>query len=336
MAYRISIGLQRLASPRLTALFFVTSAIGALAVAQYGVLATTAMLLPFTLLILNLLAAIVTLPRFRADLPLLVFHLALLALVALFLAARLVYFKGGFILSENTAFEGELQVENSGPLHPRDYRNLRFRNEGFTDALKQGENDNRTYNRVRWWNADGRPQVSVIGNDRPVIVDGYRIFATGFSGYSPVFSWQTDAQPAVLGTIQLGNREGTGFAHAAAWTAPNSQELWFMLERDENAPAPALLGGQIDTRTLAHSLIVRTDDQRIRIRPGESLQLGGATLTYHHLNTWMGYQIVYEPMTPWIIATVATGILSLLWLYGRILFRPLRQGKELHHASLAS
>ena len=47
------------------------------------------------------------------------------------------------------------------------------------------------------------------------------------------------------------------------------------------------------------------------------------TLTYVRLDSWMGYRIVADPTKPWLIGTIAVAVISLVWFYSRIVFRPL-------------
>jgi cytochrome c biogenesis protein len=63
----------------------------------------------------NLLAAILTNGAFRRQLPLLVFHLALLVLILLLAAGRLTYLKGKAEVVEGGAFEGDLVEVETGP-----------------------------------------------------------------------------------------------------------------------------------------------------------------------------------------------------------------------------
>lgn len=316
--------LKRLASPRLTVLFFLATAIGALLVARAGANATLMMALPFALLVLNTLAALITKARFRSDLPLLVFHLALLLLVVLFVAARLVYFQGGVKLSLGTGFNGELTVESRGLLHPGKVEQLRFENAGYTaDYLKRGY-ENITYNKLRWWQ-DGTARISVIGDDRPLILDGYRIYTTRTRGFSPLFQWQPYSGASEYGAVQLDDQGGEEFAPATEWQLPSGVKAWVMLELGPVTEALDRRRGNFKSQTLAHRLILRIGSDRYLLEPGQSLELPGGRLNYLRLDSWMAYRLVYEPLMPWMLATVAVGIVSLLWLYARLFFRSWRR-----------
>ncbi len=312
-----------LASPRLTVAFFLLMAAGALWVAQGGANATLATVLPLGLLVLNLAAAIVSNPRFRADLPLLLFHLALLALVALLALARLIYFDGATILTAGTAFEGNLVKDSRGPLHGDGVGSLRFANEGFTENFPERGKYRSTYNRVRWWDGAGQSHLAEIGDDRPLILDGYRIYATGRRGFSPLFHWQPAAGEAGHGTVQLPDSGTEGLGPATSWPLPSGPQAWVMLNLEATpAPQPGEQRDGLGGRAIPHHLVLRVDERRVELRPGETAELGAGRLTYVRLDSWMGYRIVKDPTEPWLVATVLVGIASLLWFYARLLRKP--------------
>ena len=313
-----------LASPKLSASFFVVMAAAALWARVPERSATVAMLLPFSLLTLNLLAAIVTNRRFRGDLPLLVFHLSLVALVITLVAARLTYFEGQATLTGGTTFDGTLLSEESGVLHPRSIEGLRFTNLGFTENYPERGQFHATYNRVRWQSADGGPQTADIGDDVPLVLDGYRIYTTRHRGFSPVFRWQTPAGTDEWGTVQLRDSNNGAFTGANDWTLPDGRNAWLMV--DPEAGAENARGGSranLGAGTEAHRIVLRIGEERHMLAPGEQLALRDGTLTYVRPGSWMGYRIIADPTKPWLIGSVALAVLSLVWFYARIVFRPL-------------
>lgn len=315
-----------LATPRLTVAFFLLLAAGSLWVAQGGGNATLATVLPLSLLVVNLVASITTQARFRADLPLLLFHLALLVLVALLALARLIYFDGATILTAGTAFEGNLVKDARGPLHGDGVRALRFANEGFTENLPQHSKYRETYNRVRWWDGAGQSHVGEIGDDRPLVLDGYRIYATARRGFSPLFYWQPAAGEASYGTVQLPDSNVEGLGPVTAWPLPSGPQVWVMLNLEATPQSRA--GEQrsgLGESDIRHHLVLRIGQQRIALRPGDTVKIGGGKLSYVRLSSWMGYRIVKDPTEPWLVATILVGIASLLWFYARLLRRPVGQ-----------
>ena len=83
-----------------------------------------AVLVCIVLLSVNLLAALVVHPAFHRQLPLLVFHLALLALVALVGWGRLASLDGRFELTEGVPFDGQLLDSRRGPLYTEPMQRL--------------------------------------------------------------------------------------------------------------------------------------------------------------------------------------------------------------------
>ena len=311
--------LALLAAPRWTVSFFVLTALSALAVAQELMTATALMAAPFALLVANLAASLLTHARFRTNLPLLLFHLALLALVALLVLARLVYLDARVTLTSGTAFDGELQMLQQGPLHPARVQDLHFVNVGFTeDYYLQGRGKQKaTYNRVQWQDASGRWQTAQIGDDQPLLLNGYRIYTTRRRGFSPVFQWLPKNGVGSPGTVQLSSQADGTYAPSASWTLPGGPEVWVMLDTaatDQPLTGPrANLGAQ----GLQHRLVLRIGPQRFELSPGQSLTLPQGQLSYVRLDTWMGYLISYDPTIPWIMATILIGLGSLIWFYWR-------------------
>ena len=317
---------EAMGSPRLTVAFFLLMATGSLWIAQFGGDATVGSLPPLLLLTINLMASISTRPRFRADLPLLVFHLALLALVLLLAAARLIYFDGATILTAGTSFEGHLVKDSRGALHGNGLDTLRFANDGFTENFPQRGQYLSTYNRVRWWDEAGGSHVTEIGDDRPLILNGYRIYATARRGFSPTFFWQPATGEGGYGTVQLPDSNVDGMGPAVEWQLPSGPMSWVMLNLD-SAPLPQA-GAQregLGEGSMGHHLVLRMGEQRITLKPGESAEIEGGRMTYVRLNSWMGYRIVKDPTEPWVVATVLVGIVSMMWFYVRLLRKPNQQ-----------
>lgn len=314
--------LRALAAPRWTLLFFLLTAAGSLAVGQELWSATLLMTLPFSLLVLNLSAAIAVLPRFRRDLPLLVFHLALLALVALFIWTRLVYLDATTALTQGETFEGNLIRDDRGPLHGNSIGSVRFINEGFRESYPVRYQV--TENRVRWQDPSGRWHSTIIGGDRPLVIGPYRIYTKPQRGFSPLFSWQDNQGVETLGSVQFNTTVDSSLAPANNWQLPDGTEIWGMLElaqeqEDNERPRPSI---NLNASEQQHQLVLRLGDERHQLQPGESLTLPGGRLTYLGLDAWMGYRILYDPAQPWILASVAVGLISLLWFYLRQLRGP--------------
>lgn len=309
---------RKLASPYLMVVFFGLTALGALAAARQLADPTLLMLPPFGLLLVNLGASIASHPRFRADLPLLVFHLALLALLCLFAVGRLTYLHGGVSLHTAGVFAGNLDDEQRGPLHGDAFRQLRFSNEGFRHHyLDTSGNYYTTQNVVHWSDAAGVWHPATIGDDRALILGRYRIYANYRRGFSPIFTWQTAAGQSHTGSVHLTHQSEKGMDFSADWTLPGNLPLWVKLEFAAPSYPSGTVVENLGVDRLSHQLIVRVRDERHLLRPGESLSLPEGTLKYDRLDAWMSYRIIYDPTQPYLIATVLIAVISLGWFYVR-------------------
>jgi cytochrome c biogenesis protein len=307
-----------LASPRWMVAFFVLAAAGALAVAYEVTAATRVMPIPLGLLALSLIAAISVRPALRADAPLLLLHLALLALLLLFTFARLTYFDASTVLTSGVPFEGEFVRLERGPFHHDRIAELRFVNAGFTENFPQRGRYKATYNRVRWWDGDGNAHEAVIGDDHPLILGGYRVYTSRFRGFSPVFHWVGNDGAEDLGTVQLNDTRMGDFAHSTSWNTPAGDEVWAMLDlHADEASTPGTQRRNLAVDVLPHVLVLRVGETRHELRPGESLALPSGQLHYLRLDSWIGYRVIYDPTKPWLVSTVAVIVASLVWFYVR-------------------
>lgn len=312
----VMIGLARAGSPRLTLVLL--AALGLAAAASYGLEASSALLAPpLAALAANLGAAVIANPVFRRQPALLAFHLALLVLVLLVLAGRLTYLSGRVELTQGVPFEGDLVAVEAGPLHPWRLAELRFVNEGFRIRYVPGLRRGPTENRVRWRDASGVERSAVIGDQRPLVLAGYRFYTTPNKGFAPLFAWHPAGGGAPLrGAVHLPSYPLNEFGQAREWEPPGSgQRLWVMLRIEE----PVLDPGRESVFRLPkrHRLVVRAGEERRELAPGERLALPGGTLVYEGLTTWMGYKVFYDWTRPWLLAACLVAAGTLGWHYWR-------------------
>jgi hypothetical protein len=318
-----------LASPYLSVAVFLLLALSALGVAYGWWGASTAMVAPFALLSVNLGAAILSRARFRADLPLLLFHLCLLMLVLLFGIARLTYFDGAASLTRGIPFDGTLLHDERGPWHAGRLGELRIEHEGFSERFPERGDYVATFSRIRWWDAEGGSHVAEIGDDWPLLLAGYRIYPTQFRGYSPRFHWAPDVGEEEYGTVQLSvDPKRRDFQPSGEWQVPGGPVIWAALNNEAPVEAaPGTTRVDLGAEQVRHHLVVRRGERRQELRLGEQLRLDTGTLTYVQLDSWMTYRITYDPTKPWLVSTVALAVGSLVWFYARR-FRTRKSGSE--------
>ncbi len=315
--------LSTLASLRLALL--ILASIGAGIVVTYLSNAPTTWVLaaPLTMFALNIAAAVATNPVFRHQTALLVFHLALIAIVLLIAVGRLTYLKGQVELAEGEVFEGQLMQEESGPWHLRRLDTIRFSNQGFTIDYAPGVRRGNTRNQVAWTEPDGRIQRTVIGDQVPLKLAGYRFYTSHNKGFAPAFIWHSSSgAPPILGAVHLPAYPLHEYKQALEWTPPGGKTpLWIMLQFDEVILDPAKPSEfRLPTR---HQIVVRAGEERRELKPGESMRLADGILVYNGLRSWMGYTVFYDFTLPWLLAACILAAASLAWhFWNKFMARP--------------
>lgn len=273
----------------------------------------------------NLLAAILSRPYFRQQKPLLLFHLALLALIALIAVGRLSYFSGQVEVLSGTEFEGQLRIVEEGPWHIRGYDKLRFTNEGFTITYGEGLYRLPTRNQVSWTDGAGRTQQKVIGDDVPLVLDGYRFYTTPNKGFAMIFDWLQPGRQPVRGAVMLPSYPARALEQANEWHLPGKREpVWTMLQLDKDV-----------LKYDEPGVFVLPEDYRVIVRHGAERQelpavRGGVTsdqprhvdfpegrLVFVEMRSWMGYKVTRDPTLPWLLAVAGLAVFALGWHFWR-------------------
>jgi len=305
--------LKRLASPRLTLVMLIALGAGVLAYDPDAGARVWLLVAPLFLGALNLSAAMFVSPVFRRQTALFTFHLALLAVVLLVAMGRLTYLQGELELAEGEAFSGELTRIERGPWHRSRLERAQFVNDGFTIRYEKGVRRAETRNGVRWLDDAGREQHAVIGDNEPLVRQGYRFYTSFNKGFAPVFVWHpADGSAPRRGTIHLPSYPIHEYRQALDWTLPGTQvALWTMLQFDEVLLDPE----QVSQFRLpeTHTLVVRFGATRHELTPGASLTLAQGVLEYERLSTWMGYTVFYDWTLPWLFVACMLAIASLAW-----------------------
>ena len=270
------------------------------------------------LLALNLIAALVVHPAFRRQLPLLVFHLALLALVVLVALGRMTALDGRFELTQGVGFDGTLIESRTGRWHRDGLARLIFRHDGFEIDYAPGRKRGATRNPVTWIDADGRPRSAVIGDHRPLMLNGYRIYTTSNKGFAPLLTWRPRQGEPETGAVHLPSFPVHELRQSREWPLPDGRSAWVMLQFDQTLIDP---NAQSNFRLPeTHKLVLRIDALRAELAPGERIELVGGTLVYEGLRTWMGYRVAYDWTLPWLLAAALLAALALAWHYTQRFF----------------
>ena len=304
-----------LASPKLTVAIFLLIAAAVLWINEGGN-KTLAIAPPLLLLIINLSASIATHGKLRTNLALLIFHLALIAFLVLLLVARLTYLNGQIAINLGNSYDGHLLASEQGPWHINRLRSQRFTNLDFIDEFPADGDGYLTFNRVSWQDQQGATFYAEIGDDTPLVMDGYRFYATR-RGFTPRLIWQPDSGTIHSVDIRLGLVEPDGWHAGYEWQAPEGEKLWITLDYQVKHPEPGASLKNLNMKHIDAPVVIRTKSERLLLPLGETLEINGGKLTYSSLNVWMGYQVVYDPAMPWLFGTCLVGIFSLIAFYIR-------------------
>lgn len=283
-----------------------------------GPVATAALSIALLALALNLLAALVVHPAFRRQLPLLVFHLALLALVVLVAFGRMTALDGRFELTQGVTFDGQLIEASAGPWHRDGLQRLAFRHNGFEIDYAPGRRRGATRNPVAWRDGNGGVHAATIGDHRPLVLNGYRFYTSPNKGFAPLLTWLPDSGEAVTGAVHLPAFPMHELRQSSEWIVPNGQRVWLKLHFDEVLIDPAATAAF--RLPESHRLVLHVGEVDAELMPGQRLNLAGGTLVYEGLRTWMGYRVSYDPTLPWLLAAALLAAVALAWHYTQRFF----------------
>lgn len=311
-------GLRLLGSLKLTLLVLVALGAGIVVAYRSETKTIWPLVLPLVLCALNLLAAIASNAVFRRQLPLLMFHLALLSIILLVATGRMIYLKGQLELVEGQEFDGVLSKEESGPWHRNGLAQVRFANAGFTIDYAPGVRRGATQNKVRYQDANGLSREAVIGDNTPMVLNGYRFYTSFNKGFAPVFLWYPAATSStpLLGTVNLPAYPIHEYRQALDWVLPGTQiQAWTMLQFDEVILDPEK--PSVFRLPEKHRLVMRIGERRWELSPGQSIMLPEGRLQYQELRSWMGYTVFSDWTIPWLLSASLLAVASLGWHFWR-------------------
>jgi len=339
--------LRQIASLKLALVIIVVLTAGVLFAYFSEVRTTWALVVPLALLAVNLSAAVATNAAFRNQKGLLVFHLALIAIILLIAIGRLTYLRGTLELTEGVLFDGNLTSSEAGPLHHWRLKDVKFMHEGFeidyapgtpnqgfgTDQEPTGNrpagnepkmesgssvSDTRgarraeTRNRVHWLDEKQLWHTEMIGDNVPLEILGYHFFTTSNKGFSPLFVWTPTGGAPITGSINLPSYPAHEYKQFLEWIPPRTNlKLWTQLQFDEVIIDP-YKPSQFRLPE-HHKIVIRLGEDRFELKPGGSVNLPGGVLTYQGLNKWMGYNVDKDWTIGWLFTACLVAMASLAW-----------------------
>jgi hypothetical protein len=256
--------------------------------------------------------------RLRRQLPLLVFHLALLALVLLAGAGRLLAgrpLRAAQGVDRSTA----VLIAPGRRLAPRRrWRRWRSATRASRSTTRPAANAAPRATRVTLDTGRRPPRSAVIGDHRPLQVDGYRIYTSPNKGFAPVLRWTPPQGEPVSRRRAPAQLSDARAAPVARMDAARRPRVWVMLQIDETLIDPdASSAFRVPER---HRLVLRMDDDahRTAARPERADRRRHAHLRGPaHLDGLPRQP--YDPTLPWLLAAALLAALSLAWHYAALL-----------------
>lgn len=300
--------LARLGSGRLTIAGFAVLAAATLASLQWAGVPGLAIVLPLAFLALNLAAAIAVRPALRRG-GLGVFHLALLAFLLLAGWGRLTHLDARVEVAEDGYFDPALvEIGAQGPWHGDAWKKLQFRQSSWEVGYAPGVKRTRTRSTV-WLPEEATPRV--VGDDTPLVLDGYRLYTTPNKGFAPLLTWQENGAPPVQGVVHMPSYPLFDWKQENGWTAPDGTPVRFWL-RVERA-LPETVAWTLSPHDVPVTLVVEVAGVRHELKPGDALTLPRATLRFERLMGWMGYRIFYDMTMIPLLLVALLGVAGLGW-----------------------
>ena len=271
------------------------------------------MILPLLLLASNLVAAVRVNPVIRRQPALLLFHVCLLAVVLLAAASQLGSLQGRVELTEGQAFSADaVNVVRQGLWHPGE----RLERVAFTQGplrvfYNPGLNRSGTESRLL---LDGQARgdaEQMIGDNTPLVVDGYRFYTTPNKGYSVLLVWHDTSGNAVTGAVNFPSYPRNDWQQLNNWVSPNGQPLG--LELVLGNPPGFSQQWTLESVDVDAALHLTSDSRTQILKPGEHVRFADGSLQFVSVRMWMGYEIRYEPLMPWLFGVAVIGVLALAW-----------------------
>jgi len=269
------------------------------------------LIVPMIILAFNLVAAIATNPRINQQPGLLVFHVSLLLILVLAAIGRLTHIDAHLELVTGTAFDPDKLLEiRAGPLHKGNIQDVHFVQGPFTVQYAAGLKRGLTHSHVKVEVRPGQWEDRIVGDDRPLLVQGYRFYTTFNKGFAPILTWTPNNGEPVTGAINMPSYPLFDYKQDNRWVPPNSTEeikFWLQLDTGMDINKGWILDGAKSTGLL----IVTTGDKRQEVKVGQSLALKNGVLRFDGLTTWMGYRLFYDPTIQWLFFVAIMGVLGL-------------------------
>ncbi|HEY5643626.1 MAG TPA: hypothetical protein VIS31_12210 [Woeseiaceae bacterium] len=303
--------LKSVASLKLTFVGLVLLIANAFAVSQWPGAAIPWLVLPLSVLALNLLAALLVRHAFRQQAALLLFHVGLLVLLMLVAAGVLLRFDASVEVVEGTAFDAAtVTPRGTGWLHSDKLDEVQFVQGPLEVRYLSGLRRDTTHSRVFLTRPDGSEIERDIGDRQGFSSNGYRFMATFNKGYSVLVQWRDLSGRETIGAVNLPSFPEFEWKQSNEWITPAGESLTLELKLADRIPEdrPWLLR----SRDVDYEVgIVGSGQFEATAGPGQSVAVAGGEITIVDLRLWMGYRIDYDPLLPWLLTAAFLALAAL-------------------------
>lgn len=303
--------LRRLGSVEATSVLIVLCAVIALLGIFLPIRTSNWMVLPFALLMANLLAALATNARLKNQSMLFAFHAALVAVIVLVGLDRLHAMHGRVEVAEGSMFDASAVAAEHGLLHDLRLGEVRFLQGPFEITYAPGMKRRETESVIRIPEQNGGWREVRVGDHTPLIFGDYRFYTTHNKGFAPIVTYVSASGDSRTGAIHMPSYPMNENKQGLAWTPPGATKplkVWLHIPEPVFDEAKAWkFVKPTNTR-----LVLIDGDERHELSVGEVVSLGSAQLRYDGLRSWMGYTIVGQSMIHWIAAASLMACLALL------------------------
>jgi cytochrome c biogenesis protein ResB len=318
---------RRLASLKLTLFGMVLLAFGAGATYDNRFDVTVwVLVVPLAILAINLTAAILSNPRINRQSGLLLFHLGLLGVVILAAIGRMSRLDAHIEMVQGQPFSPEILLEiKMGPLHDGSLDRVHFVQGPYTVDYEPGMKRGLTHSQVLVPDEQGNLKPRDVGDDRPLVIEGYRFYTTFNKGFAVLLTWMPNRGAPISGTVNMPSYPLFEYKQDNSWTPPGASEIKFWLQlqtgMDENT------AWRLDGRNSKGTLIVTNQGERLELKEGQIAQLTEGRLKYERLLSWMGYKVFYDPTLKWLFFVSIVAVFGLGWhFWQKMATQPLPEG----------
>lgn len=302
--------LRALSSSRLTLVGMVLLVCGLIVDQRAWLPGSIGILLPIALLAVNLAVALAVDRRFRYRPALFAFHLCLLLLALVAGYGQLARYEGRVALVEGQDLDAALVVPvRRGWIDPPPLPDGLVRQGRIAVDYRPGLRRAATHSRVSVHGADWIE----IGDDIPLVVDGYRLYTTPNKGLAALLTWHPHdrAATAQLGAVQFPSFPASQLMQQTRWQAPGGEAVDLVLTLP-GSPVPHAGEWVLDASLAKQAQIeVQASDGTEALRPGASVALHDGRLQFERVVMWMGYEVHHDPTPQWMFSLAFLGVICL-------------------------